>query len=78
MTLTDLPTHPWQSAIEVANSVLSQHPVLDSHIDLPVQLRVRFGGDLANSSANYLGRLPLHVDLPRLRQGKSGGFFSIA
>lgn len=67
-----------QATHGVVRSILTEHPVLDGHIDLPYTFRAGVAGDLANYSANYLGYVPLHADLPRLRKGQTGGFFSIA
>jgi membrane dipeptidase len=64
------------STLNTARSILSSHPLLDLHIDLPVVARFAYGNNI--SSFPYDSGLPAHVDLPRLRKGKSGGFFSIA
>ncbi|KAH7912281.1 membrane dipeptidase-domain-containing protein [Hygrophoropsis aurantiaca] len=56
-----------------AQRILNVAPVIDGHIDLPMV--ARFGWQ-ANVSAVPLDKhMPLHVDIPRLRQGKVGGFF---
>lgn len=57
-------------------AVLSKHPLIDLHVDLPIVLRMLFSDNL--SKVNYSGTLPGAVDLDRLRRGKSAGFFSIA
>jgi len=43
------------------------------HLDLPILVRHRYAN---NVSAIKLSKgIPGHVDIPRLRQGKVGGFF---
>src|SRR3954467_2177506 len=60
--------------LAAACELLSSHPLVDGHNDLPWNIRTRFGPDL--------GRLDLaapvagtHTDLPRLRRGGVGGQF---
>lgn len=60
--------------LATARELLSRHPLVDGHNDLPWSIRTRFGPDL--------GRLDLaapvagtHTDLPRLRRGGVGGQF---
>src|SRR4051812_36749103 len=60
--------------LAAARALLSRHPLVDGHNDLPWSIRTRFGPDL--------GRLDLaapvagtHTDLPRLRRGGGGGQF---
>ena len=60
--------------LATARALLSRHPLVDGHNDLPWNIRTRFGSDL--------GRLALaapvtgtHTDLPRLRRGGVGGQF---
>jgi membrane dipeptidase len=60
--------------LATARALLSRHPLVDGHNDLPWTVRTRFGRDL--------GRLDLaapvagtHTDLPRLRRGGVGGQF---
>src|SRR4051795_11139592 len=60
--------------LAAARALLSRHPLVDGHNDLPWSIRTRFGPDL--------GRLDLaapvagtHTDLPRLRRGGVGGQF---
>ena len=60
--------------LATARELLSRHPLVDGHNDLPWSIRTQFGGDL--------GRLDLaapvagtHTDLPRLRRGGVGGQF---
>ncbi|KAK0554221.1 hypothetical protein OC846_000930 [Tilletia horrida] len=60
----------------VAHDVLRHTPLIDSHIDAPIFFRTLTGGDI--SKLDYDKKLPLQVDIPRLRQGQVGGFFSIA
>src|SRR3954469_10755444 len=60
--------------LATARELLSRHPLIDGHNDLPWSIRTRFGPDA--------GRLDLaapvsgtHTDLPRLRRGGVGGQF---
>src|SRR3954467_12560309 len=60
--------------LAAARALLSRHPLVDGHNDLPWSIRTRFGPDL--------GRLDLaapvagtHTALPRLRRGGVGGQF---
>src|SRR4051812_26141264 len=60
--------------LATARELLSRHPLVDGHNDLPWTIRTRFGHDV--------GRLDLaapvagtHTDLPRLRRGGVGGQF---
>lgn len=66
--------------------VLSAHPVIDGHNDLPWELRDRFDSDLskvdlASDTAglplpeNMPDAIPLMTDIPRLRAGHVGGQF---
>ncbi|CEH17905.1 microsomal dipeptidase [Ceraceosorus bombacis] len=64
--------------LAVAHSILRTTPLIDGHVDLPVLFRYIYGGDLASPKVDYKGELQGFVDLPRLRKGGSGGFFSIA
>lgn len=64
-----------------AEQLLSKHPLIDGHIDVPALARYYYDNKLdeipfdqpafANGSYPTRG----HVDIPRLRAGKSGGFF---
>src|SRR3954452_7706160 len=57
-----------------ARELLSRHPLVDGHNDLPWSIRTRFGHDLGrlNLAAAVAGT---HTDLPRLRRGGVGGQF---
>lgn len=41
--------------------------------DLPILVRSRYANNVSAFDLN--GRMPGHVDIPRLREGKVGGFF---
>jgi hypothetical protein len=60
----------------LARRVLHKYPLIDQHVDLPVIYRYVHHDDV--SHVNYDALLEGQVDLPRLRSGGSGGFFSIA
>lgn len=66
---------PAQSSI-IVERVLSRHPILDGHFDLPVIARVMYDNDI--SELPYESETFGQIDLPRLRQGHVGGFWSIA
>ncbi|PWY98533.1 hypothetical protein BCV70DRAFT_201850 [Testicularia cyperi] len=61
--------------------LLSNHPLIDGHIDIPVLAKYRYNNKISDipfdQAAHKNGSWPMqgHVDLPRLREGKSGGFF---
>jgi len=58
---------------KAAEKLLQSAPVIDGHIDLPILVREYYGN---NASAFDL-KSPMigHVDIPRLREGRVGGFF---
>ncbi|KAG2072281.1 hypothetical protein BDR04DRAFT_1051732 [Suillus decipiens] len=56
-----------------AQRVLDTAPVIDGHIDLPMV--VRFGWRNNVTDVPLDNQMPMHVDIPRLREGKVGGFF---
>ena len=70
-----------QSPEQVAQEVLTAHPVIDGHNDAPEQIAERFDGDLSQVDfRNTLqslghGSKVMHTDIARLRQGKVGGQF---
>lgn len=64
-----LPSDPHKAA----HVILSGAPVIDGHIDLPWLVRSAYSN---NATAVDLGKpMPGHVDIPRLRTGRVGGFF---
>ncbi|KAI8998616.1 membrane dipeptidase-domain-containing protein [Trametes punicea] len=64
-----LPKDPHKAAL----IVLQSSPVIDGHIDLPILVRYRFANNVSavDLTKPFLGQ----VDIPRLREGKVGGFF---
>ncbi|KAF8230218.1 hypothetical protein L208DRAFT_1283261 [Tricholoma matsutake] len=54
-------------------AILENAPVIDGHIDLPILARHRFANNASN--IDLTSAMPQHVDIPRLRRGKVGGFF---
>src|SRR4051794_31214762 len=60
--------------LAAARALLSRHPLVDGHNDLPWSIRTRFGPDLSrlDLAAPVAGT---HTDLPRLRRGGVGGQF---
>ncbi|KAI0047473.1 hypothetical protein FA95DRAFT_1222815 [Auriscalpium vulgare] len=64
-----LPKDPHKAAAVL----LDQAPVIDGHIDLPELIRTVYAN---NASAVELDKPTRgHVDIPRIRKGKLGGFF---
>ncbi|KAF8315012.1 hypothetical protein DL93DRAFT_2079668 [Clavulina sp. PMI_390] len=60
---------PYRAAL----AILDRHPMIDTHIDLPYFMRMMKHN---NASAIDLHEpQPGHVDIPRLRKGRVGGFF---
>jgi membrane dipeptidase len=59
-----------------ADALLSKYPVLDGHWDLPIVARFLAGDNLANFT--YDDHLWGQVDIPRIRKGGVGGFWSAA
>lgn len=56
-----------------ANYYLSKYPVIDGHIDLPELARVLYSNDVNKFDLHK--PTEGHLDIPRLRKGKLGGFF---
>ncbi|KAI0790876.1 membrane dipeptidase-domain-containing protein [Abortiporus biennis] len=64
-----LPSDPDEAASRVLNSM----PVIDGHIDLADLVRAKYSNNA--SAVNLRLFTPEHVDIPRLRRGRVGGFF---
>ncbi len=65
--------------LSVARSVLSKHPLIDLHVDLPVLARFGYSNAVPELLDAYRnGTLRGQVDLKRLREGKAGGIVSAA
>ncbi len=47
--------------------------IFDVFPDLPILVRFRYANNVSDFDLH--GRMPAHVDIPRLREGKVGGFF---
>ncbi|KIY43294.1 hypothetical protein FISHEDRAFT_68133 [Fistulina hepatica ATCC 64428] len=56
-----------------AEIILKKAPVIDGHIDLPILTRVIYRNNVSNIDLEET--IPGHVDIPRLRKGRVGGFF---
>ncbi|KAG2153641.1 membrane dipeptidase-domain-containing protein [Suillus bovinus] len=56
-----------------AQRVLDIAPVIDGHIDLPMVARFGWRNNVTDVPLD--GQMPMHVDIPRLKEGKVGGFF---
>ncbi|PFH52070.1 hypothetical protein AMATHDRAFT_57893 [Amanita thiersii Skay4041] len=64
-----LPRDPMLAAF----AILKVAPVIDGHIDLPILIRTKYANNV--TAVPLQSRTPGHVDIPRLRQGRVGGFF---
>lgn len=70
-----------QTPEETALKVLSEHPIIDGHNDVPAQIRGRFDSDFSQfdfrDTLETLGTAekPMHTDIMRLRKGGVGGQF---
>ncbi|SCZ90150.1 BZ3500_MvSof-1268-A1-R1_Chr1-3g01805 [Microbotryum saponariae] len=58
-----------------ALKLLSKSPIIDGHIDLPILMREYYRNQFQDVDMTKEGGIKGHVDLPRLRKGKVGGFF---
>ncbi|KAK1225291.1 hypothetical protein PQX77_011810 [Marasmius sp. AFHP31] len=68
---------PWiggdvKDPMAAALAILDKAPVIDGHIDLPIVARSRYANNVSDIDLNSM---PMHVDIPRLRKGKVGGYF---
>lgn len=68
-----LPVQDWGDPFPSPESILKSAPVIDGHIDLPILVRGYYAYNV--SAFNLNEKMPGHVDIPRLRKGKVGGFF---
>lgn len=69
---------PWlgflpKDPLLAAQIILRDAPVIDGHIDLPYLVRSQYANNV--TAVDLASRMPGHVDIPRLRKGKLGGFF---
>ncbi|KAF9564773.1 hypothetical protein CPC08DRAFT_630667 [Agrocybe pediades] len=72
------PFAPWLGRLPkdpalAALAILDKAPVIDGHIDLPIFVRGHYANNV--SAIDLMSEMPGHVDIPRLRKGKVGGFF---
>lgn len=70
--------HGWSGALPkdpdlAARRLLDMAPVIDGHIDLPMVARYGWRNNV--SAIPLHDKMPMHVDIPRLREGRVGGFF---
>ncbi|KIY71101.1 hypothetical protein CYLTODRAFT_419110 [Cylindrobasidium torrendii FP15055 ss-10] len=72
---------PWAASstsedpMAVALQLMEHSPIIDGHIDLPILVRSLYANNLSTDSFDLHAPMPAHVDIPRLRKGKVGGFF---
>ncbi|ESK91003.1 microsomal dipeptidase [Moniliophthora roreri MCA 2997] len=69
---------PWiggnpRDPMRAALSILERAPVIDGHIDLPTVARYKYANNV--TAIHLESEMPMHVDIPRLRKGRVGGFF---
>jgi membrane dipeptidase len=64
-----LPKDPMLAALQV----MENSPVIDGHIDLPGLARYQYSNNV--SAIDLESPMEGHVDIPRLKMGKVGGFF---
>ncbi|KAJ5256759.1 hypothetical protein N7478_012863 [Penicillium angulare] len=60
------------------HNILTQTPLIDGHDDLPIFIRSNYQNHIYSkgfTNSFVDGTLPMHVDLPRLKQGHVGGTF---
>ncbi|KAJ5718564.1 Peptidase M19 renal dipeptidase [Penicillium malachiteum] len=70
--------HRTTSIEERVHNILTQTPLIDGHDDFPIMIRSIFKNHIHgnNFTEEFLnGKLPYHVDLPRLKAGHVGGSF---
>lgn len=63
-----------EDPLERAKALLDEHPLIDGHIDIPVQARYRYSNHVDKIHLENRD-FPLQVNIPKLREGKLGGFF---
>ncbi|KAI0129294.1 putative dipeptidase [Hypoxylon sp. NC0597] len=72
-------SHFYPASIEQrVHKILSQTPLIDGHNDFAILIRFLYNNHIYhdNFTKPFLeGGLPMHVDLPRLREGQNGGAF---
>ncbi|KZW03285.1 hypothetical protein EXIGLDRAFT_636450 [Exidia glandulosa HHB12029] len=64
-----LPRNP----VKAAYKILDKAPVIDGHIDLPWLVRELNGNNV--TQVDLRKAFPGHLDIPRIKQGRLGGFF---
>ncbi|KAL7420764.1 hypothetical protein Q5752_004716 [Cryptotrichosporon argae] len=69
-----MPSPPRTAFRERALALMSAHPLIDSHVDLPVIMR-SISRNPVETVPLVAGAFPGHVDVPRLRAGRVGGLF---
>ncbi|RDL41419.1 Dipeptidase [Venustampulla echinocandica] len=63
---------------ERVNKILTETPLIDGHNDLAIFIRYYYDNHIYDDKFTKPfeeGGMPLHVDLPRLKEGKNGGAF---
>jgi membrane dipeptidase len=62
-----------RSSKRAALKILSRTPIIDGHVDLPILVRGYYHNNV--TAIDLEDEVPGHVDVPRLRAGRAGGFF---
>ncbi|KAI1096873.1 putative dipeptidase [Rostrohypoxylon terebratum] len=67
-----------KSVEQRVEKILSETPLIDGHNDFAIFIRFMYNNHIYNETFTKPfegGGLPMHVDLPRLREGQNGGAF---
>ncbi|KAI1214929.1 putative dipeptidase [Annulohypoxylon truncatum] len=67
-----------KSVEQRVQKILSETPLIDGHNDLAIFIRFMYNNHIYNETFTKPfegGGFPMHVDLPRLREGQNGGAF---
>ncbi|WVQ82973.1 hypothetical protein IAT38_005111 [Cryptococcus sp. DSM 104549] len=67
-------SNPRDAHRQHALDLMTQYPLIDSHVDLPYVMRA-LSRNPVTTVKRLAGTFPGHVDVPRMRQGKMGGIF---
>lgn len=66
--------HVARRHVSARQRLMRATPHIRQHIDLPIQARARFANQIGQIDLNDPD-FPLHVSIPKLREGRVGGFF---
>ena len=77
-TISDEINYPTDTYQKCAHAILKRHPLIDSHVDLPILIKFAYHNHIYAENftkAFEQGGLVGHLDLPRLDAGQYGGAF---